>query len=98
MRGFAGAVLVAAVFGLLNWLLGWLLFVVIGIGTLGIGFLLAFITRWIVDAILLKLTGAMMRSLEVKSFGWAMAAALVMAMFGTLAEYLITGAHHPYRF
>jgi putative membrane protein len=60
--------------------------------------LLAFITRWIVDAILLKITGATMRSLEVKSFGWAMAAAFVMAMIGTIAEHILAHSHHPYRF
>ena len=98
VRGFAGAIVVAAVFGILNYLLGWLLFVVIGIGTLGLGFLLAFITRWVVDAILLKVTGAMMRSLEVKSFGWAMAAAFVMAMIGTIAEHMLAHGHQPYRF
>ncbi len=98
VRGFIGAIVVAAVFGILNFLVGWFLFVVIGIGTLGLGFLLAFITRWIVDAILLKVTGALMRSLEVKSFGWAMAAAFVMAMIGTVAEHMLSHGHHPYRF
>ncbi len=97
VRGFMGAILVAAVFGVLNYLLGWLLFVVIGVGTLGIGFVLAFITRWIVDAILLKVTSAMTRSLEVKSFGWAMAAAFVMAMIGTAAQHMLAHPHHPYR-
>lgn len=97
VRGFGGAILVAAVFAILNHILGWFFFVVIGIGTLGLGFLLAFITHWIVDAIMLKLTGAMMRSLEVKSFGWALAAALVIAMFGNIAQYIF--AHgQPYRF
>jgi putative membrane protein len=89
VRGFVGAIIVAAVFGVLHYLFGWLFFVVIGIGTLGLGFLLSFITRWIVDAILLKITAGLMRSLEVKSFGWAMGAALVMAMIGSLAEFVI---------
>jgi putative membrane protein len=97
VRGFKGAILVAMVFGILNWMLGYLLFVIIGIGTLGLGFLLAFLTRWLVDAILLRLTAAMTSSLSIKSFGWAMAAALVMAMVGTFAEWMITGNHHTYR-
>ena len=89
VSGFKGALVVAAVFGVLNWMLGWLIFVVIGIGTLGLGFLLAFITRWIVDAILLKMTDALTGSLKIKSFGWAIIGAMVMAAIGTAAEYVI---------
>jgi putative membrane protein len=89
VRGFWGAVKVAALFGLLNWLIGWLIFVLIGIGTLGIGFLLAFITRWIVSAILLKLTDAFSSSLKIASFGRALLAALLMSGIGTLAEWVI---------
>ena len=91
VRGLGGVLVVAALFGILNWALGWLLFVLIGIGTLGIGFLLAFLTRWIVDAILLKITDAMTDRLEIRSFSWALAAALVMSAVGTVAEW---GLHH----
>jgi putative membrane protein len=89
VRGFWGAIKVAALFGLLNWLIGWFIFVLIGIGTLGIGFLLAFITRWIVSAILLKLTDAMSSSLKIASFGRALLAALLMSGIGTLAEWVV---------
>lgn len=87
--GFWGAIKVAAVFGVLNWLIGWLIFVLIGIGTLGIGFLLAFITRWIVSAILLKLTDALSSSIKIESFGRALLAALLMSAIGTLAEWVV---------
>jgi putative membrane protein len=86
VRGFGGAVAVAAIFGVLNWLIGWLLFVVIGLGTLGLGFLLAFLTRWVVNAILLEITDALSDKLEIKSFGWALIAALVMSLAGTVGE------------
>ena len=89
IRGFTGAVLVAALFGILNFLLGWLLFVAIGLGTLGLGFLLAFLTRWIVDAIVLKMVDALSKSLEIESFGRAFLAALVMSGLGTLLEFLL---------
>ena len=39
--GWRGAAVVSAIFGIINWLIGWLLFVVLGIVSLGIGFLLA---------------------------------------------------------
>lgn len=87
VNGFAGAVKAAAIFGILNWLLGWFIFVVLGIATLGIGFLLAFLTRWIVMALLLKFTDALSSSLKIKSFGTAIVGALLISGIGTLAEY-----------
>jgi putative membrane protein len=89
VRGIGGAVIVAAVFGVLNWALGFVIFVILGFATLGIGFLLAFITRWIVNAILLKVTDAFSTNLKIKSFGTALLAALLMSAIGTLGEYLV---------
>jgi putative membrane protein len=89
VHGFWGAIKVAGLFGLLNWLIGWFIFVLIGIGTLGLGFLLAFITRWVVSALLLKLTDALTSSLEIESFGRAFLAALLMSGIGTIAEWLV---------
>jgi putative membrane protein len=87
VSGLGGAIFVAAIFGILNFFLGWLLFVVIGLGTLGVGFLLAFVTRWVVDAVLLKLTDVFTRKLTVDGFWPAVLAALVMAGVGTLAQW-----------
>lgn len=88
VRGFWGAVKVAALFGLLNWLLGWLIFGIIAVGTLGIGLLLAFLTRWFVAAILLKVTDAFSSSLRIVSFGRAFLAAMLMSALGTAGEYV----------
>jgi len=90
VNGFSGAIKAAAIFGILNWLLGWFIFVVLGIATLGIGFLLAFLTRWIVMALLLKFTDALSSSLKIKSFGTAIVGALLISGIGTLAEYGIS--------
>ena len=89
VRGVGGALLVAALFGALNFLIGWLLFVIIGLGTLGLGFVFAFITRWIVDALVLKLVDAMTRRLTIVSFGRAFVAALLMSGLGTLGEWIV---------
>lgn len=89
IRGFGGAIVVAALFGVLNVLLGWLLFVVIGIGTLGLGFLLAFLTRLVVNAILLKLVDAMSRNLSIDGFGWAFVGAACISVLSGLADYLL---------
>jgi putative membrane protein len=89
VKGIGGAIVVAAIFGIVNWLIGWLFFFVIGIATLGLGFLLAFITRWVVDAIILKLTDLLTDRLTIRGFGPALLAALVMSALGTLGEWLV---------
>ena len=83
------AFLVAAIFGLLNFLLGWLLFTVFAVVTLGIAWLLAFITRWIINAILLVLTDKLTDHLKIDSFGWALGGAAIMSVIGTLGEWLV---------
>jgi putative membrane protein len=89
LRGFWDAIVVAAIFGVVNFLLGTILFYVIGIATLGLGLLLSFITHWVVNAILLKLTDALSSRLEVRSFGTALIAALVMSLLGKVGIYLL---------
>lgn len=87
--GARGAALVAALFGVINWLIGWLLFVVIGIASLGLGFLLAFLTRWLVNAILLKLTDAVSDTLDIKNFRTALIGAFLISVFGTAGQWLV---------
>jgi putative membrane protein len=89
VRGFRGAMLVAVLFGIINWLIGWLLFVVLGIVSLGIGFLLAFLTRWLVNAILLKVTDHLTSSLNIRDFRTALLGALLLSVFGTFGEWLV---------
>ncbi len=91
VRGLLGSIIVAALFGVLNVAIGWLLFVAIGIGTLGLGFLLAFLTRWVVNAILLKLVDAITDQLEIDGFGWAMIGALCISVLGAVADYALRG-------
>jgi putative membrane protein len=83
------AFIVAAIFGILNFLLGWLFFVVFAVATLGIAWLLAFITRWIINAILLVITDKLTDHLKIDSFGWALGGALMMSVIGTLGEWLV---------
>ncbi len=89
VKDFGTAVGVAAVFGVLNWALGWLFWTVFTIGTLGLALLLAFITRWIIDAILLKLTDGLIDGFKVDGFGWAILGALFMSGVGTLGQWMI---------
>ena len=87
VKSFGSAILVAALFGVLNFFLGWLFFTVFAIATLGLAVLLAFITRWVINAIILKLVDALSDSIKIDSFGWALVAALVMSAAGSLAEW-----------
>ncbi len=80
--------LVAAIFGVLNFRLG-VLFALFSVATLGIAWLLAFITRWIINAILLVITDKMTDHLKIDGFGWALGGALVMSLVGTVGEWLV---------
>lgn len=92
VKSFGSAILVAGLFGILNFLLGWLFFAVFTIATLGLAWLLAFITRWIINAILLKITDALTDHLTIDSFGWALGGALMMSALGTIGELLVRTA------
>lgn len=91
VKSFGSAFVVAAIFGVLNFFLGWIFFTIFAIGTLGIAILLAFLTRWIINAILLKMTDALSDALKIDSFGWALGGALMMSVLGSLGEWLIRG-------
>lgn len=89
VKNFGSAVVVALVFGILHFFLGWIFFTVFTIATLGLAYLLAFLTRWIITAIILKLTDRMTDLLKIDSFGWAMLGALMMSAIGTAGQYLV---------
>ena len=91
VKSLGSALVVAAVFGVLNFLLGWLFFAVFTVATLGLAWLLAFITRWIITAIILKITDAVTDKLTIDSFGWALGGALMMSAIGTVGEWIIRG-------
>jgi putative membrane protein len=94
VKGFGGAIRIAAIFGILNWAIGRLIFGLIVVATLFIGLLLTFVTRVLVNAILLKITDAVSDSLNIKGFGHAILAAVLMSGIGTVAEALLTHMTH----
>lgn len=89
VRSVGSTLIIAAIFGVLNFFLGWLFYFVFGIATLGLAWLFSFITRWIVNAIILKITDAMTDRLTIDGFGWTLVAAALISGIGTVAEGLI---------
>jgi putative membrane protein len=91
VKNFKSALIVAAIFGLLNFFLGWLLFLVFTVATLGLAWLLAFITRWIINALLLMFTDRLSGHLKVDSFGWALGGALVISIVAAVVQWVLPG-------
>jgi putative membrane protein len=89
VKDFKSAVIVAALFGLLNFFLGWLLFAVFTVVTLGLAWLLAFLTRWVINALLLKLTDALSDHLKIDSLGWAFGGALMISLVATVLQMFL---------
>lgn len=92
LKNAKSALLVSAIFGVLNFFLGWLFFAVFAVATLGLAWLFAFLTRWLINAILLTITDKLTDHLKIDGFGWALAGALVMSLVGTAAQWLLVGA------
>src|SRR4051812_45778369 len=82
--GIGSHLIVSAIFGGLVFLVGWLLFTVIAIGTLGLGLLLPFLTRLVVMTILLLVTDKLTSRLTVKGLMTAFFASLIVAVVGSI--------------
>jgi putative membrane protein len=81
--------LVAALLGILQFLLGWLIYVVLGIATLGLGFLFSFVTRLIVTAIVLLIVDKLSRRLTIRGFMPALLAAVIIALTGSVVDFVL---------
>lgn len=91
VKSFGGAFLVAAIFGVLNFFVGWIFYTVFAIATLGLALVLLFLTRVVVNAILLSITDAISDTLKIDSFGWAMGGAVMISVIGAVGEGLVRG-------
>ena len=90
VNGGVGALLIGAVvYGLFSAFFSWLLVVVIGALTFGLGWLLAPITYLVANALLLLLAGKLTSRLTVDGFGTALKASFLMALFGWVARHLV---------
>ena len=89
IRSFGSSVVVSAIYATLSLLVGWLLFAIFSIGTLGLGYILSFITWWIIGAIMLVLTDKLTDRFNVAGFGTALIASAVIAVLNTIGLWLI---------
>ncbi len=87
--GLPGVLGVAALFGILNWALAWLLKIVLGVLSLGLLWVLGFVLHALVTAIVLKITDAFSDKLEIKSFWTALVAGVIMSLTVSVARSVV---------
>ncbi len=90
VNGFGSSILAAAIYAVLSVIVGWVLFAVLTIGTLGIAYLLGFITWWFIGAVVLLLTDELTDSFDVDGFGAALIASAVIAGLNAFGHWGVT--------
>jgi uncharacterized membrane protein YvlD (DUF360 family) len=89
LASFADAVWAGALLGVLQAVLAGPIFVLLGIGTLGIGFLLWFVTRWVAAALVIMLTSRLSSRFDVHGFWPALITAFIVALTGSLVRWVL---------
>jgi len=83
---------VSALFGVLMVVSGWIFYAALGFATGGLLFMFSFVGKVLTAAIVLKLTDLFSDRLEVKGFGTAIVAALIMNVSGAIAELILSAS------
>lgn len=83
IKNFGMALLAALLIGLFNATIGWIMYGIFNVVTLG---LLSFIIRLIVTALMIKLVDKLMRSFEVQGFWPAILIAALMGITGHFTD------------
>lgn len=78
---------VAALFAVINVLLGWLIAFLFGVATLGIACLLPGLVRFVVTVVVIKIVASLTSALKVKGLFPAALAAVVMSLVSAALEY-----------
>jgi putative membrane protein len=82
-------VVVAAVVGIVNFFVGWFIYGVLVIGSLGLGWIFSTVTRIVTSAIVLKIADAMSTRFTIKGFLPAVWAAIILAVTSGLGDFLL---------
>lgn len=91
ISGWGAAIFAALLIGIFNPTIGWVLRAILNVATLGIFVLfgLGFIIRLIVTAFIIKLVDWLMGGLRIDGFGTALLLAIIMALVGSILQYLL---------
>jgi putative membrane protein len=88
VRSWGTAIVAAILIGIFDFIIGWLLKLILNVATLGIPYLLglSFIINWIVFAIVLKIVDGLMKGLKIDGFGTALIMAAIVSICGLIAK------------
>lgn len=89
VKGASGAAISALIFGALQFLLGKLLFGLIAIATLGVGLLMAAVTRMVVAWLLLMLADKVTDLLKIRDRGTAFVGALAITALSEVMRWVL---------
>ena len=93
IQRFTGAILGAALFGAVNALIWWFVMGEVVLVPLGIAFLVLFLTRWLVNALLFLLLDTSTEILVLKNWGTAVLAGLAITGVGAVAEEFLVRSY-----
>ena len=93
VRNFTTAIIVALIIGVLSFLIGWLLTLILNIATLGIFYFtgLGFIIRIIVNAIIIEIADKMSSGFNTKGFTPSLILAVIIALVGAIVDGFLFG-------
>ncbi len=86
----ADALWVSAIYAVLSFFLHWFFFVLLGIATLGLGFVFQFVTSLLAAAIVLKATSAVSSRFDITGFAPAVGTAIFLAIASEVAGRIST--------
>jgi uncharacterized membrane protein YvlD (DUF360 family) len=89
LSSFADAIWAGALLGVLQWALSTPIFVMLGIGTLGLGFLFWFLTRWVAAALVVLIASGLSSRLEVRGFFNALVTSFLVAATCSVVRWLL---------
>jgi putative membrane protein len=91
LKGFKTAIIVALIIGILSFLLGWILSLVLNIATLGIFYFLGlgFIIRIIVNALIIELADKLTKDFRTVGFSTSLWLAVILAITGAIIDAVL---------
>lgn len=89
VRDTKSTLIVSAIYAVLSAIVGKILFLLFGIGTLGLAWLLGFITWWIIGALMLLLTDKLTSRFSVKNFKTALIGSALITLLNALGHWVV---------